>query len=131
AQRGKEIFFSKQANCASCHSGPFYTDSTPRPISEIVRHDVGTGKDDATEKMGPAYDTPTLLGIYKTAPYLHHGKAATLQEVFTKYNPKDQHGKTSQLSAAQMDDLVEFLRALPYEDPEPEAKKLGMKKIER
>ena len=54
-----------------------------------------------------------------------------LQEVFTKYNPKDQHGKTSHLSAAQIDDLAEFLRALPYEDPEPEAKKLGMKKVER
>jgi YVTN family beta-propeller protein len=131
AKRGKEIFFSKQTNCASCHSGPFYTDSQPRPISEIVRHDVGTGKDDPSEKMSPAYDTPTLLGLYKTAPYLHHGKATTLQEVFTKYNPHDQHGKTSQLSSAQIDDLVEFLRALPYEDPEPEAKRLGLKKVER
>lgn len=129
ARRGKEIFFSKQTNCASCHSGPFYTDSQPR--TELLRHDVGTGKDDPSEKMGPAYDTPTLLGIYKTAPYLHHGKAATLKDVLTTYNPKDQHGKTSHLKPSEIDDLVEFLKALPYEDPEPQAKALGLKKVER
>ena len=35
------------------------------------------------EKMGPKYDTPTLLGVYRTAPYLHHGKAKTLHDVLT------------------------------------------------
>jgi DNA-binding beta-propeller fold protein YncE len=129
AKRGREIFFSKETMCASCHSGPFFTDSTPRET--ILRHDVGTGGDDPTELKGSAYDTPTLLGIYKTAPYLHHGKAATLGDVLTTANHNDRHGKTSQLSAVQIDDLVEFLKSLPYEDPEPQAKALGMKKIER
>jgi YVTN family beta-propeller protein len=129
AKRGKELFFSSTTACASCHSGPYFTDSTPR--EKILRHDVGTGKDDPTEKMGPEYDTPTLLGIYKTAPYLHHGKAETLKEVLTTFNSNDRHGKTSQLSAGQIDDLMEFLKALPYEDPEPIAKAMGMKKIER
>ena len=129
AKRGREIFFSKQTMCASCHSGPYYTDSTPR--EKILVHDVGTGADDPTEKKGPLYDTPTLLGIYKTAPYLHHGKAATLRDVLTTYNHNDRHGKTSQLTPAQIDDLVEFLKALPYEDPEPIAKAMGMKKVER
>ena len=46
--------------------------------SRIKLHDVGTGMDDPSEKMGPKYKTPTLLGVYRTAPYLHHGKAATL-----------------------------------------------------
>ena len=81
--------------------------------------------------MGPEYDTPTLLGIYKTAPYLHHGKAATLEEVLTRYNREDRHGKTSHLTLVQINDLVEFLKALPYEDPEPRAKALGMTKVER
>ncbi|MEZ0265759.1 MAG: hypothetical protein ACAI43_13600, partial [Phycisphaerae bacterium] len=81
--------------------------------------------------MPPAYDTPTLLGLYKTAPYLHHGKAATLADVLTTRNAGDKHGKTSQLSAAQLNDLVEFMMALPYEDPEPAAKALGMKPVER
>jgi cytochrome c peroxidase len=67
--------------------------------------------------MGPRYDTPTLLGIYRTAPYLHHGKAKTLNDVLTVCNKEDKHGKTSDLSKAQIEDLVEFLRSLPYEPP--------------
>ena len=131
AQRGKLIFFSKKTNCASCHSGPYYCDSQPGPTEKIVRHDVGTGKDDPGEKMGPAYDTPTLLGLYRTAPYLHHGKAATLADVLTTYNRGDKHGATSHLSKEQVADLVEFLKALPYDDPEPPAKKAGLKKVVR
>ena len=129
AQRGKKLFFANETRCATCHSGPLFSDSTPGP--KIVRHDVDTGQDDRTEKMGPEYDTPTLLGVYRSAPYFHHGKAATLTEVLTKYNPHDKHGKTSHLSKSQVADLVEFLKALPYEDPEPAAKKLGLQKVER
>jgi YVTN family beta-propeller protein len=128
AQRGKEIFFSSGTRCSSCHAGVFYTDSTP--AQTILRHDVGTGNDDPGEKMGPAYDTPTLLGIYRSAPYLHHGKAATLKEVLVEYNAGDKHGKTSHLSPTQASDLVEFLKSLPYEDPEPLARKAGMTKVE-
>lgn len=127
-KRGKEIFFSSEARCAECHSGPLYTDSSPsRPFK---LHDVGTGADDPSEKMGPKYDTPTLIGIYRTAPYLHHGKAQTLEDVLTTFNSDDRHGKTSQLSAAQIADLVEFLKSLPYEDPEPAARAAGLVKVE-
>ncbi len=115
ALRGKEIFHNKEVGCATCHSGPYYSDSSLQKPYKL--HDIGTGKDDKTEKMEPAYDTPTLLGIYRTAPYLHHGKATTLHEVFTKYNPSDKHGKTSQLSKDELNDLVEFLKCLPYETP--------------
>lgn len=129
ARRGRELFFSKETRCAECHSGPYFTDSTPaRPFK---LHDVGTGGDDASEKMGPKYDTPTLLGIYRTAPYLHHGRAATLEEVLTTCNAGDRHGRTSQLNKSQIADLVEFLKSLPYEDPEPQAKAAGLVKIER
>lgn len=131
AKRGREIFGSAETKCASCHSGPFSTDSRPRPAAEIVRHDVGTSKEDPGEKMGPAYDTPTLLGIYRTAPYLHHGKAATIEDVLTTHNKDDKHGKTSHLSADQINDLVEYLKALPYEDPVPAAKAEGLTKVER
>lgn len=117
AKRGRTIFFSEKTKCATCHSGPLMTDSESRPVDEIVRHDVGTGTADPGEKMGPAYDTPTLLGLYRTGPWLHHGMAKTLQEVFTKYNPDDRHGVTSHLSEKEIDDLVEFLKALPYEQP--------------
>ena len=129
ARRGKEIFFSKETGCATCHTGPYFTDSTPgRPFK---LHDVGTGSDDPGEKMGPQYDTPTLLGIYRTPPYLHHGKATTLEEVLTTYNREDRHGKTSQLNAGQIADLVQFLKSLPYEDPESAAAAAGLVKIEK
>ncbi|MCC6416728.1 MAG: beta-propeller fold lactonase family protein [Gemmataceae bacterium] len=115
AERGKRLFFSKETDCASCHSGPYYTDSTLKEPYKI--YDVGTGGDDPSEKMGPKYDTPSLLGAYRASPYLHHGKAKTLREVLTTYNKQDKHGRTSHLKGDQLDDLVEFLKALPYEQP--------------
>ena len=118
AERGKKLFFSKEVGCADCHSGPYYTDSSLQKPFKL--HDVGTGTDDPTEKMGPAYDTPTLLGIYRTPPYLHHGKAKTLHDVLTTCNKEDKHGKTSHLKSEEIDDLVEFLKSLPYEKPPDE-----------
>jgi YVTN family beta-propeller protein len=118
AQRGRKLFFDKTVSCATCHSGPYYTDSSLKKPFKV--HDVGTGKDDPTEKIGPKYDTPTLLGIYRTAPYLHHGKARTLRDVLTTCNKEDKHGKTSHLKPDAIDDLVEFLKSLPYEKPPDE-----------
>jgi cytochrome c peroxidase len=115
AERGRRLFLSEETGCAKCHSGPYYTDSTLQEPYKI--HDVGTGNEDKTERMGTKYDTPSLLGIYRTPPYLHHGKAKTLHEVLTTYNKQDRHGKTSHLQPAQLDDLVAFLRSLPYETP--------------
>ena len=63
--------------------------------------------------MGPKYDTPTLLGVYRAAPFLHHGKAKTLMDVLTTQNKEDKHGKTSHLKKEQLEDLVAFLKALP------------------
>ncbi|HWG47137.1 MAG TPA: hypothetical protein VN688_30515 [Gemmataceae bacterium] len=115
AQRGKSLFSSEAVGCAKCHSGPYFTDSRLKKPFNV--HDVGTGGDDPSEKIGPKYDTPTLLGVYRTAPYLHHGKAKTLRDVLTTCNKDDKHGKTSHLKPAELDDLVAFLKALPYEMP--------------
>src|SRR5262245_19242812 len=127
-QRGKALFFASETRCATCHSGPLFTDSA---VKTLPMHDVGTGGDDPSEKLGPRYDTPTLLGVYRTAPYLHHGQAATLADVLTTHNRGDRHGKTSHLSATEIDDLVEFLRSLPYEDGEAAAISAGLVKIDR
>jgi DNA-binding beta-propeller fold protein YncE len=127
-KHGREIFQRESVGCVTCHSGPYLCDSR---AGALTRHDIGTGNADASEKMGPEYDTPTLIGLYRSAPYLHHGKAATLEEVLTTYNPGDKHGRTSQLSAAEISDLVAFLKALPYEDPEPAAIAEGLKKVEK
>ncbi|MEQ9409590.1 MAG: hypothetical protein RIK87_17780 [Fuerstiella sp.] len=125
AERGRQIFHSAKTRCATCHAGPLYCDSLPTDSKENRLHDVGTGEDDPSELMGPAYDTPTLLGIYRSAPYLHHGRAATLRDVLTTFNSEDRHGTTSHLTDMQIDDLIEFLKALPFEDPDDAARKSG------
>ncbi len=103
AERGKLLFFNDDAvGCAPCHRGELYTD--------LKLHDVGTvGKyDQATNR----FDTPTLIEVWRTAPYLHDGRAATLREVLTTFNSGDQHGTTSHLTPAQIEDLVAFIRSL-------------------
>jgi len=56
--------------------------------------------------------TPTLIEIWRTAPYLHDGSAATIRDVLTTRNARDQHGKTSRLSASEIEDLGAYLLSL-------------------
>jgi len=98
-QRGKRVY--KKAGCQECHTPPLYT--------ARKAYDVGTG---TGREAGQAFDTPTLVELWRTAPYLHDGRAATLAELLTTFNPGDRHGKTSRLSATELDDLVAFLLSL-------------------
>ena len=101
ARRGAQVF--QQAGCAQCHPAPLYTD--------LQMYDVGTRSTrDFPEHH--LFDTPTLIEMYRTGPYLHDGRAATLQDVLTIFNPQDRHGRTSHLTPAQIDDLVAFLMSL-------------------
>lgn len=70
-ERGREVFDEK--NCAECHVGPAGTG--------LQSHDVGTGTS-PLEKRGTAFDTPTLRGLWLSAPYFHDGSAQTLRRVF-------------------------------------------------
>ena len=101
ARRGEQIF--NQAGCASCHPAPLYTD--------MEMYDVGTQSNRDFEQHH-MFDTPTLIEMYRTGPYLHDGRAATLREVLTVFNPEDRHGRTSHLTDAEIDDLVAFLMSL-------------------
>ena len=56
-------------------------------------------------------DVPSLLNVWETAPYLHDGRAATLRDVITLHNPRDQHGRTSHLNSSGLTDLIHFLHA--------------------
>lgn len=101
AERGRRIFHSRAADCARCHPPPLYTD--------LRSYDVGTrGKADSGGKM----DTPTLVELWRTGPYLHDGRAPTLLDVLTRQNRGDRHGRTSHLSREQLRDLVEYLLSL-------------------
>lgn len=100
AEKGKAVF--DKAGCAACHPGPLFTD--------LKTYDVGTSHEaDRAEKK---FDTPTLVELWRTAPYLHDGAAATLREVFKEHNPKDQHGNTSKLSDDDLGALIEYLLSL-------------------
>ena len=105
ARRGLAIFFSPATGCAECHPPPLFTDRK--------KHDVGTATD-PSERKGSSFDTPSLRGIHETAPYFHDGSAATLKDVLTTRNPTNQHGRTSGMSQQDVDDLISFLRSLPY-----------------
>ena len=95
-RRGRKIF--KKAGCASCHSGPLYTD--------LKKYDVGTGKGLDKDQQ---FDTPTLVEVWRTAPYLYDGRAATIKDVLTTYNGNDKHGVTSNLTENEINDLAEFV----------------------
>jgi DNA-binding beta-propeller fold protein YncE len=101
ARRGRELFGRADVGCAKCHPAGLFTDMKP--------YDVGTRA--ATDNTS-IFDTPTLVEIWRTAPYLHDGSAATLREVLTVRNAGDRHGRTSGLSARQIDDLVAYLSSL-------------------
>jgi len=113
ADRGRVLFESAAVGCATCHAGPMYTDSR-LDAKPFAKHDVGTGTGDPAETLGPSFDTPSLVGLYRSAPYMHDGRAATIEEVLTTANVGDKHGRTSALSKSQLDDLSAFLRSLPY-----------------
>ena len=102
AKRGEKIFRSPETRCATCHPPGLYTD--------LHHYDVGTMA--TTDKTGDIFDTPTLVEIWRTAPYLHDGSAATLHEVLVEHNPADRHGKTSQLSPQELEDLLAYLLSL-------------------
>jgi len=99
---GKVLFRSPTTGCTTCHPAPLYTD--------LKMYDVGTHVQ--ADGKHRAFDTPTLVELWRTGPYLHHGRAATLREVLTRFNRKDRHGHTSHLSAEEIDALVEYLESL-------------------
>jgi len=102
AARGKKVFDDKKTACASCHSGRYFTDL----------HSYAVGTSARTDPPSQAFDTPTLIEGWRTAPYLHDGSARTLREVLVERNPADRHGRTSHLTPAQLDDLVAYLLSL-------------------
>jgi len=107
AERGERLFLSPRTGCADCHPPPLFTD--------LAAYDVGTASAfhglwdaQAADKPSDRFDTPTLVELWRTAPYLHDGSAATLRETLSVKNPGDRHGRTSHLTKQENDDLVEY-----------------------
>ncbi|WP_219835879.1 beta-propeller fold lactonase family protein [Paenibacillus sp. R14(2021)] len=129
AERGKVLFEGK-AQCITCHATGAWTDSVKAlgsngkltTANTDYLHNVGTvgsqDKDYAGDARGAFvntrergyYDTPTLRGVYATAPYLHDGSAATLEDVIKRAG--NQHGQTKDLSDKEIKELVAYLKQI-------------------
>lgn len=89
-RRGQWIFTTR---CLECHPPPFYTD----------------GKSHAFGDDAPAFDTPTLVEIWRTAPYLFDGRAADLRTAIAEHATDAVEGG-GELKEEELDALVELLR---------------------
>jgi cytochrome c peroxidase len=89
-----------------------YTDSGKHTDEgTFVLHDVGT-RLPGEAKRNQQLDTPSLIGLRRSEPYLHDGRSKTLKEILTDFNPQDKHGRTSHLGEQEIQALVEFLKSL-------------------
>lgn len=93
AKEGQRIF--EKLKCGECHSGPYYTDMRMYRIGEDIEFEKG-------------WDTPTLREVWRTAPYLFDGRAATMEEVFEVYK----HGVDKKLSRKEVEALTEYVNSL-------------------
>lgn len=125
--RGKDIYMS---SCASCHSN-----NMGRPVElkannglDAVTTDRGVGKTTNQPQDEGTFKVPTLRNIAVTAPYMHDGRFATLEEVVEHYSTGIQNHpnlstalktggnpKRLNLKAGDKSDLIAFLNTLTDE----------------
>ncbi|WP_317933091.1 Ig-like domain-containing protein [Halioxenophilus sp. WMMB6] len=101
ALQGQQVFID--LGCDSCHRGKAFTDG--------IRHDVGTMREYSGHRLGGELDgisTPSLLGVFESAPYLHDGSAETLDAVFAILGGEVFQAEEASLSGATIIDTGEF-----------------------
>ena len=101
AKRGKLLFNDARTGCSVCHPESNY-------FTDLEKHDVGTQGLDYFK----AYDTPTLIEVWRTAPYLHDGRYYTLRELIIDgkhYAPDD---RLEKLTEEEINDLIEYVLSL-------------------
>jgi YVTN family beta-propeller protein len=100
---GRSLFTT--LGCHTCHTPPLYTD--------LQLHDVGTGDPTNVKNShgrGTNFDTPSLRGIWLTAPYFHDGSAATLHQVLRAGTT---HNVSDNIDDSELKALINFMRTLP------------------
>lgn len=122
-QRGLALFFSPETHCAECHQPPTFAHETFRVVG-VPSEDSGRAGVSPTGVRG-AFRVPTLRNVALTAPYMHNGSLATLEDVVQFY--ADGAGRANgfpsvdpllkgfDLSEQDKADLAAFLRALTDE----------------
>jgi hypothetical protein len=104
--RGKAAF--EKAACGTCHTGELLTNNENKDVGTLR---LSGANPDNGKVVSGGFNVPSLLGIGRTAPYLHDGSQLTLDErVFS--NVGDRHGITSTLSADERADLITYLKSL-------------------
>jgi YVTN family beta-propeller protein len=98
-RRGEAVFKAK--GCGSCHAGPAYTSDEA----------VLTGLE-APGDAHPGFNPPSLRGVTKRGPWLHDGRAKTLEEVLLEHHRPSKLAGKSDLAPAELSDLLAFLRSL-------------------
>lgn len=93
AKEGRKVF--EKLKCNECHSGPYFTDMKMHRIGDDIEFEKG-------------WDTPTLIEVWRTAPYLFDGRAATMEEVFEVHK----HGIDKKVSKKEIEALVEYVNSL-------------------
>ncbi len=132
AEEGMKLFFGR-ANCSSCHSGPNFTDNGFHNLGVTFNgENADQGRAVISKLSGDkgAFKTPTLRDIARSAPYMHDGSLATLEEVVSYYNkggtPNDYLDEeiyplklTPDQEAAIVTFLKEGLASSEYPDVQP------------
>jgi len=97
--RGEQLFFGKGL-CSQCHVAPFYLDNQLHDlhVERFIKDEPGDGP----------IKTFTLRGIKDSPPYLHDGRALTLEDATEFFNIVLQ----LKLTAQERKDLVAFMRQL-------------------
>ena len=104
--------------CVTCHPAPLYSDLNLADVSTL-----------ATSDDPILFDTPHLSNIFASAPYLHDGRAKTLEEIWTLYGTDDKHGYVNDMSKSELNDLVNYLKSLrspSYDVPTQETQQAGL-----
>jgi cytochrome c peroxidase len=104
--RAEALFFGK-ANCAACHTAPYYTDNLMHDLKVERFYKPRMEGGMMITAQGPIKTFP-LRGIKESPPYLHDGRLLTLEDTVEFFNIIQQLKLTPQ----EKKDLVAFLRVL-------------------
>ena len=99
-RRGEGVF--RKSKCRECHAYPAFTN-----LSLVQSASLFPGG--TQEEL---LDVPSLLGVWRSAPFLHDNRAADLRAVIEDENPDDIHGHTKDLTENEKSDLIYFLESL-------------------
>ncbi|KTD45752.1 cytochrome c Hsc [Legionella rubrilucens] len=104
--RGQALFFGK-AQCATCHTPPYYTDNTMHNLQteRFFKPELVNGLMESAD--GPIKTFP-LRGIKDSPPYLHDGRLLTLDDTVEFFNQVLE----LQLNSQEKQDLVAFMLTL-------------------